>query len=155
MRYLAFILIITGLYSCNPQRYLAKHFPPTIHDSIVIERITTIHDTVAIIEADSASIKARLECDSSGNVLIAELAELQGRKAKVRFIYKDNYIQVDCQTNEDSLYLVWESEFNSVRQNKKEVQHIVKYKVPVIFWIIGGALLVCFFIFGYKIRGVL
>lgn len=42
---------------------------------VVVER--EVRDTIVTITPDSASIKALLECDSAGNVLIKELQEAQ------------------------------------------------------------------------------
>lgn len=42
---------------------------------VLVER--EVRDTIVTIAPDSASIKALLECDSAGNVLIKELQEAQ------------------------------------------------------------------------------
>lgn len=44
-----------------------------------IVREREVRDTIVTIAPDSASIKALLECDSAGNVLIKELQEAQGK----------------------------------------------------------------------------
>ena len=59
-------------------------------DSVVLER--TIVDTVVRVLADTATARALLECDSLGNVLMAELACSQGQRVsmtpEVRYIVK-------------------------------------------------------------------
>ena len=49
---------------------------------VLVER--TITDTIVTIAPDSASIKALLECDSAGSVLIKELEEAQGKNVKLQ-----------------------------------------------------------------------
>lgn len=49
---------------------------------VVVER--EARDTIVTIAPDSASIKALLECDSAGNVLVKELEEAQGKNVKLQ-----------------------------------------------------------------------
>jgi hypothetical protein len=70
---------------------------------VVIER--EVRDTIVTIAPDSASIKALLECDSAGNVLIKELQEAQGKnvalQAQLHNTNKGTAIVIDCK--QDSL----------------------------------------------------
>lgn len=65
-----------------------------------------IRDTVITTEEDSATIRARFECDSTNKVVMRELETLQGERLKpsVHIQHTDNggaRVQFDCK--EDSL----------------------------------------------------
>ena len=71
------------------------------------ERIVEVrtHDTTIVTEADSASIRALLRCDSAYNVVMYELVTLQGERIEASVQTskqgKDLAISLDCK--EDSL----------------------------------------------------
>lgn len=69
------------------------------HDSVYVYVENT--DTLIVIEPDSASMKALLECDSMGNVLLRELEQEQGRNIAISASLKGNVMTVDCK--QDSL----------------------------------------------------
>ena len=59
------------LISCSP-----RLVPVTVteKDSVIVNTIETIKDTVVVIAADSSMIQMLLECDSLNNVRIKEIA---------------------------------------------------------------------------------
>lgn len=61
---------------------------------------TIVRDTIVAIAPDSASIKALLECDSAGNVLIRELTEAQGKNVKLQLSLQqasgNGVVTIDC-----------------------------------------------------------
>ena len=79
---------------------------------VVVER--EVRDTIVTIQPDSASIKALLECDSAGNVLIKELQEEQGKNVALEMALKNKQndkgdsagvtLEIDCKA--DSLQMV-------------------------------------------------
>lgn len=112
---------------------------------ILVER--TITDTIVTIAPDSASIKALLECDSAGNVLIKELEEVQGKNVSLALALKNlkgkhATLSVDCK--QDSLEKVIALKDETIKElsNNKQVETIeVKYIPEVVKWLawIGGA----------------
>lgn len=115
---------------------------------VLIER--TITDTIVTITPDSASIRAYLECDSAGNVLIKELQEVQGKNVSLALALKNlkgkpATLSVDCK--QDSLEKVIALKDETIKElsNNKQVETIeVKYIpafVKVFAWIGGGACL--------------
>lgn len=95
LTYLLIAILCTG---CRPQ-YVAGE---TIYKEVrVID-----HDTVITTEADSASVRALLHCDSAYNVVVDELAVANGARIKAeaqlaRKPTKQAEITFDCK--EDSL----------------------------------------------------
>ena len=69
------------------------------HDSVYVYVENT--DTMVVVEQDSASMRALLECDSMGNVLLRELEQEQGRNIALSATLKGNVLTVDCK--QDSL----------------------------------------------------
>ena len=115
---------------------------------VLVER--TITDTIVTIAPDSASIKALLECDSAGNVLIRELEEVQGKNVSLALALKNlkgkpTTLSVDCK--QDSLEKVIALKDETIKElsNNKQTETIeVKYIpdfVKVFAWIGGGACL--------------
>ena len=115
---------------------------------VLVER--TITDTIVTIAPDSASIKALLECDSAGNVLIKELEEVQGKNVSLALALKNlkgkpATLSVDCK--QDSLEKVIALKDETIKElsNNKQTETIeVKYIpafVKVFAWIGGGACL--------------
>ena len=118
---------------------------------VVIER--EVRDTIVTTEPDSASIKALLECDSAGNVLIRELEEAQGKNLSLEMQLKQNKgnktdnttgatLEIDCKA--DSLQMVIDvqnehiKELNDIISKQREE---VKYIPAIVKWFawIGAA----------------
>ena len=117
---------------------------------VLVER--TITDTIVTIAPDSASIRALLECDSAGNVLIKELEEVQGKNVSLALALKNSSkgkpigtLSVDCK--QDSLEEVIALKDETIKElsNNKQVETVeVKYIpafVQVFAWIGGAAVL--------------
>ena len=71
-------VVLGALASCSTPQPIVQ----TEVKDVVIER--EVRDTIVTIAPDSASIKALLECDSAGSVLIKELEEAQGKNVKLQ-----------------------------------------------------------------------
>ena len=112
---------------------------------VLVER--TITDTIVTIAPDSASIKALLECDSAGNVLIRELEETQGKNVSLALALKNAKgkpatLSVDCK--QDSLEKVIALKDETIKElsNNKQVETVeVKYIPDFVKWFawIGAA----------------
>jgi hypothetical protein len=121
---------------------------------VVVER--TITDTIVTIEPDSASIKALLECDSAGNVLIKELEEVQGKNVSLALALKNSSkgkpatLAIDCK--QDSLEKVIALKDETIKElsNNKQTETIeVKYIPEVVKWF---AWIGAFFIVLYLVK---
>lgn len=111
---------------------------------VVIER--EVRDTIVTIAPDSASIKALLECDSAGNVLIRELEEEQGKNVKLQLSLQqasgNGVVTVDCKQDSLERVIALQNEKISELSNNKQTETIeVKYIpsfVKVMAWFGGG-----------------
>lgn len=116
-------------------------------NEVVVER--EIRDTIVTIQPDSASIKALLECDSAGNVLIKELQEAQGKNVKLQLSLEqasgNGVVMVDCKQDSLERVIALQNEKIQELSNNKQVETVeVKYIPDVVKWFawIGAAFLV-------------
>lgn len=137
----AALLVALLLPSCKTHQPIVQ----TEVKEVVVER--TITDTIVTIEPDSASIKALLECDSAGNVLIKELEEVQGKNVSLALALKNlkgkpATLAIDCK--QDSLEKVIALKDETIKElsNNKQVETVeVKYIPDIVKWFawIGAA----------------
>ena len=104
---------------------------------VVIEK--EVRDTIVTIAPDSASIKALLECDSAGNVLIRELTEAQGKNVKLQLSLQqasgNGVVTVDCKQDSLERVIALQNEKISELSNNKQTETIeVKYIPEVVKW---------------------
>lgn len=138
------VVLCLAMFGCRTHQPIVQ----TETKEVLVERVVT--DTIVTIQPDSASIKALLECDSAGNVLIKELEEVQGKNVSLALALKNAKgkpatLSVDCK--QDSLEKVIALKDETIKElsNNKQVETIeVKYIpafVEVFAWIGGGAIL--------------
>lgn len=117
------------------------------HDSVYVYVENT--DTLVVVEPDSASMRALLECDSMGNVLLRELEQEHGRNIALSSTLKGNVLTVDCK--QDSLQqlvnrlreVVREYETNDTKE-VVTVEVVPKYYsfTSWAFWIVVAIMLI-------------
>lgn len=140
---LACIILAWMMTACKTPQPIVQ----TEVKQVIVER--EVRDTIVTIAPDSASIKALLECDSAGNVLIKELQEAQGKnvalQAQLKNTNKGTSIMIDCK--QDSLERVIQlqnekiSELNNNKQTETiEVKYIPSF-VKWLAWVGAGAIL--------------
>ena len=136
------IAMMVWMCSCRTPQPIVQ----TEVKEVLVER--TITDTIVTIAPDSASIKALLECDSAGNVLIRELEEVQGKNVSLALALKNSQkgkpatLAIDCK--QDSLEKVIALKDETIKEltNNKQVETIeVKYIPAFVKWLawIGAA----------------
>lgn len=104
---------------------------------VVVER--EVRDTIVTIQPDSASIKALLECDSAGNVLIRELQEAQGKNVKLQLSLQqasgNGVVTIDCKQDSLERVIALQNEKIQELSNNKQTETIeVKYIPEVVKW---------------------
>lgn len=75
LRLAIMLLIVLFGTSCRSKEIVSKT------ETVYVDRC--IVDTIVTVEADTASMRALIECDSLGNVLVNELALAQGQRVSV------------------------------------------------------------------------
>lgn len=122
-------LILIMLSSCVTREKCDRMFPPQVtvkHDSIVTQ---IKHDSVIRMPGDSAWLKALIECQN-GKPVITTIANNQqtgsnSLKPQISYIYKDNWLKVDCKVDSQKVYLTW-TEKHVMVSNEKTVVHETK-----------------------------
>lgn len=145
---IAVCIMVWLLQSCKTPQPIVQ----TEVKEVVVER--EVRDTIVTIQPDSASIKALLECDSAGNVLIKELQEAQGKnvalQAQLKNTDKGTTIVIDCKQDSLERVIALQNEKISELNNNKQTETIeVKYIPDFVKWLawIGAG-----FILYYVIR---
>lgn len=145
------VVLVLGLTSCKVQSFTQHHE----NDSIVTY---TRHDTMFILQADSAMLNALMHCDSNYNVILDELRTANGERIRLSALVErlqqmsqDNTPQfafnVDCK--EDSLQKRIEWLEQQIRTIEKDVTVQPQPYVPDYnknctrgFWILLAILIV-------------
>lgn len=122
---------------------------------VVVER--EVRDTIVTIAPDSASIKALLECDSAGNVLIRELQEAQGKNVKLQLSLEQSsgngVVTVECKQDSLERVIALQNEKIQELSNNKQVETVeVKYIPDGVKWF---AWIGAFFVVLYLVKIVL
>lgn len=142
----AAILVAIAVWMCScktPQPIVQE-----VTKEVVVER--EVRDTIVTIAPDSASIKALMECDSAGNVLINELQEAQGKnvalQAQLKNTNKGTAIVIDCKQDSLERVIALQNEKIQELNNNKQTETIeVKYIpsfVKWLAWVGAGAILI-------------
>ena len=133
-------LVLIFLVGCKTPKPVVQ----TEVKEVVVER--EVRDTIVTIAPDSASIKALLECDSAGNVLIKELQEEQGKNVALEMALKNKQnnkgesvgatLEIDCKA--DSLQMIIDvqneyiHELNDIISTQVEE---IKYIPDIVKWL--------------------
>lgn len=116
------------------------------------ERIVEVHhhDTTIVVEADSASAMALLECDSAYNVVLRELTIEQGKRIVTSVTTKNttkgttNGLQIDFDCKEDSLrnIIAWQDSIIRTKTTQTIVK-VEKQKDFVYYCGVAFIIIVC------------
>lgn len=133
-------LVLIFLVGCKTPQPIVQ----TEVREVLVER--EVRDTIVTIAPDSASIKALLECDSAGNVLIKELQEEQGKNVALEMALKNKQnnkgesasatLEIDCKA--DSLQMIIDvqnehiHELNDIISTQVEE---IKYIPDIVKWL--------------------
>ncbi len=107
--------------------------PPRSDSIVVVDRW---RDSVVTIPADSAWLKAWLECDSTGKVMLQELKAANGRNASFTVVTLTpvgygSLMEVGCNT--DSLELLLKIREQTIERLERNVNYIEVEK-PLTWW---------------------
>lgn len=133
-------MLVWMLQSCKTPQPIVQE----VTKEVVVER--EVRDTIVTVAPDSASIKALLECDSVGNVLIKELEEVQGKnvslQAQLKNTNKGTALVIDCkQDSLEKVIAIQEEQIKELNSNKQVETIEVKY-IPAFYkwsaWVCWG-----------------
>ena len=101
MKYLLFfvsIFVVIGIYSCKSVKYVPVD---SKSDSIVVEKLVEVP-----LPPDSATIKALLECDENGKVILSWLDVANSKNAQALLTIDSlGNLLAKMQTQPDTIYL--------------------------------------------------
>ena len=120
------------MISCATRERCARFFPQTQNsDSVRIRNDTVelIRDSIYTIPPDSAWLMALLECDSTGNVLLKQITDLQlGHRIKPGITLTNNKLTVNCKVDSMAVYLSWkERHIKTSRDSKVSKTYVVQW----------------------------
>lgn len=139
-------MLVWMLQSCKTPQPIVQE----VTKEVVVER--EVRDTIVTIAPDSASIKALLECDSAGNVLIRELQEVQGKNVKLQLSLEqasgNGVVTVECKQDSLERVIALQNEKISELNNNKQTETVeVKYIPDIVKWFAWiGAFFVVFYL---------
>lgn len=96
------------------------------NDSVIIE--DRWHDSIVKLPPDSAWLRAWLECDSTGNVLLRELQAANGRNtsASANITKTDSTTLFEVNCNTDSLELLLKIRDRKIKELERSLETQVK-----------------------------
>lgn len=106
------LLLCIGCRSTRPPVISSKDSTNTVVKTVMVE---IVRDSFIFVEQDESSLKALLECDSNGQVLVKQLMEYKAGKhaAPPIFVIQDNIIDIDNIIDSFSIYTHWKERFTS------------------------------------------
>lgn len=118
----ALLLILTG---CGSHKMLAASTDRQTTDSVVIRE--TVRDTVVTVEADSALIRALVECDSLGQAHLRQLLEYQAgdRLKPPRVAIKNNVLTATAKIDSLAIYMQLKDRYQEAV--KRETMTVTQY----------------------------
>ena len=118
------ILIALCLQSCSRRALPTSSSTTAIFDSEVT--VETLRDTVVTVKADSALIRALIECDSLGQAHIRQLVEYRAgeRLRPPKIDIKDNVLTAAAQVDSMAIYLQLKDRLQVREHNKSEIKVI-------------------------------
>lgn len=149
---LALIVMLAG---CKTNRLSQQS---ATRDSIVYIDRELWNDSLIFIPGDSAWIKAYLECDSNGRVLVSQMESLKGKIITPQIEYYPEYIKLSCDVDSEAVYLRWKSRYiKEVNHSQESVKEIIKepyvpkfYRFTLWFFISVTGAGLCYVLLKFK-----
>jgi len=138
----AFMVLL--LSSCNTIRYV----PVEKTTETKTEIVEVVRDTTIYIPPDQATVKALLECDSAGQILIRQIETLQGKlNAKANIRIEANTIIADCICDSINIYLQLKDRYQTTTVSTTETKVLwtekeLKWWQKMLMWTGGISLVV-------------
>ncbi len=146
MRFSFSLILVLFLTGCKTPQ-------PVVQHTVTVKE--TLRDTTVIVEPDTASVKALLECDSLNQVVMKELDVVKGRKIAPQVKFRDRVLEITMPVDSEAVYFSWK-ERHKIESEKVTVTKVVKekYKPPwykkALSWIGGVCLVVLLISFKFK-----
>jgi hypothetical protein len=161
--FLVSLILVTG---CCTQRRCNQKFPPvqTVNDSSAVTTHESVQekDSISYLPADSSWLKALLECNEHGQVIMKELQGYKdGKNVEVPWAeISNNVLTVKCNVDSVAVYNRISKRFKNKIEYKdrevlkeKRVNYLTPFQTAEIkgFYIASALLLILGSLFIYKI----
>ena len=149
MRTAIIIGLLLFVAACTPSReWCNDHYPPRVHDSVWHD--TIVRDSLIPIYTppDSAWLKAWLECDQNGQLIMKRLEEYQaGSNVKPSIQVNGNTVWLKCKVDSGKVYSIFKS--REIRTGNLTVKELPPVKINVLTWWQQAQ------IYGFRVLGIL
>ena len=127
--------------------------PVVQHHTVTVTEV--LRDTSVVIQPDTASIKARFECDSLNQVIMKELSIEKGRKVTPVVTYRDKFLQVTMPVDSEAVYFSWKERYTTESDSMVVTKIVtVNDKPPwyqkALSWVGAISLVVLLLMFKFK-----
>lgn len=135
---LVIIWLVLALTACNGQKWCAKHYPPEVISRVdsIIE--TEYRDTVVFVDGEIIRDTFRVECDSTGQVVIT------GGNGSVKYVYRDRWLTVSAECRDTAIIIPRYKQVVKVTSDRSSVttkrDPFIPWWVKVLAWCGAGAL---------------
>ena len=138
--------LLLAMIGCRTQQPIVQ--------TVEVEHVVEIHtrDTAIVTQADSASVRALLRCDSAYNVILDELVTMQGDRIEAELQMEHlqaGAVQIHMDCHEDSLLQLIQLKDSIIRTTQTNTVVVTEKYVPSYykncttgFWILLAVLLI-------------
>lgn len=148
--FMCIIFTVAGLYSCRSTKYVPVE---SQNDSIIVEKLVEVQ-----LPPDSATIRALLECDENGRVVLNWLDIANSKNAQAMFTIDSlGNLLAKMRTQPDTVYLPSKEVVVSKKEKvpypvEKELTRWQQFRLDVGGWAIG---IICIVILVFVIRFII
>lgn len=133
MKY-ALILFIVLLIGCK-----------TVTKTVQVDNIITteFHDTVIVVERDSAARVLLIQCDSAYNAYVKGDTVKNGKHVEIVYKLKNNVLTITAPVDSFAIYLKWKEIYDRLNTTITEIQepkHVVNWWAWAFFGLLAFAL---------------
>ena len=134
MKKIFVICFLLLLAACSPSReWCDKRYPPKVHDSVWHDTITKDSLVPIYTPPDSGWLKAWVECDRNGQLMMKRLEEYQaGDNVKPSIQVNGNTVWLKCKVDSGQVYAIFKS--REIRTGQKTVKELPPVKINVLTW---------------------
>jgi len=92
-------ILIAGILLSGCCKQCLKRYPQqeVVKDSIIHDTVERIKDSMIYVEPDRAYLKAWVECDENGKLLMKRIEQYEaGKRTTPKVVVRDNYVELEC-----------------------------------------------------------
>ena len=147
MKQVSLILIVLVFATgCRVVKTSVSEVKETRHDSSSYTLTETPSWAPVTVPADSAWIKAYLDCDKNGKVTMRQLEIVRGSRVNPGVEIRDNMIYVKIPVDSQRVYALYKNRFEKVYKQESSVKETKKEDSTVVYKTSFRSLIIAFII---------